>query len=78
MMYSAYKLNKEGDNIQPGRIPFPIWNQFVVPCLVKLLLLDLLLKRQVRKQQLEWTWNNRLVPNWERNMSRPYIVTLVI
>ena len=31
MMYSAYKLNKQGDNIQPWRIPFPIWNQSVVP-----------------------------------------------
>ena len=27
MMYSAYKLNKQGDNIQPWRIPFPIWNR---------------------------------------------------
>ena len=25
-----------------------------------------------------WTWNNRLVPNRERNMSRLYIVTLLI
>ena len=32
MMYSACKLNKQGDNIQPSRTPFPIWNQFVVPC----------------------------------------------
>ena len=32
MMYSAYKLNKEGDNIQSWRTPFPIWNQSVVPC----------------------------------------------
>ena len=31
MMYSAYKLNKQGDNIQPRRTPFPIWNQSVVP-----------------------------------------------
>ena len=31
MMYSEYKLNKQGDNIQPWRIPFPIWNQSVVP-----------------------------------------------
>ena len=30
MMYSAYKLNKQGDNIQPWRTPFPIWNQFYV------------------------------------------------
>ena len=34
MMYSAYKLNKQGDNIQPWRTPFPILNQSVVPCLV--------------------------------------------
>ena len=32
MMYSACKLNKQGDNIQPWHIRFPIWNQFVVPC----------------------------------------------
>ena len=27
MMYSAYKLNKQCDNIQPWCTPFPIWNQ---------------------------------------------------
>ena len=27
MMYSAYMLNKQGDNIQPWHTPFPIWNQ---------------------------------------------------
>ena len=32
MIYSAYKLNKEGDNIQPWRTPLLIWNQSVVPC----------------------------------------------
>ena len=32
MMYSAYKWNKQGDNIQPWWTPFPIWNQSVVPC----------------------------------------------
>ena len=32
MMYSAYKLNKHGDNIQSWRTPFPIWNQSVVSC----------------------------------------------
>ena len=40
MMYSAYKLNKQGDSIQPWHTPFLIWNQSIVPCLV-LLLLDL-------------------------------------
>ena len=29
MMYSAYKLNQQGDNVQPWHTPFPIWNQAV-------------------------------------------------
>ena len=32
MIYSAYKLSKQGNNMQPWRTPFPIWNQSVVPC----------------------------------------------
>ena len=31
-MFSAYKLNKQGDNIKPWCTPFPIWNQSVFPC----------------------------------------------
>ena len=34
MMYPAYKLNKQGDNIQPWYISFPILNQSIVPCKV--------------------------------------------
>ena len=32
MMYSAYKLNKQGDSVQPCRAPLPVWNQSVAPC----------------------------------------------
>ena len=32
MRYSAYKLNKQCDNIQPWYTPFPILNQSMVPC----------------------------------------------
>ena len=32
----------------------------------------------VKKQKLDWTWNNRLVPNRKRSSSRLYIVTLFI
>ena len=32
MMYSAYKLNKQGDNIQLRCTPFPILNQSIVSC----------------------------------------------
>ena len=31
MIYSAYKLNKQGDNIQPWRTPFPIYERDEVP-----------------------------------------------
>ena len=34
VMYSAYKLNKQGDNIQLWHTPFSIWNKSIVPCLV--------------------------------------------
>ena len=34
MIYSAHKLNKQGDTIQPWHTPFQIWNQSVVPCQV--------------------------------------------
>ena len=33
MMYSAYKLNKQSDNILPWQTPSPILNQSVVLCL---------------------------------------------
>ena len=34
-MYSTYKFNEQGDNIQPWCTPFPIWNKSDVPCPVK-------------------------------------------
>ena len=51
MMYSAYKLNKQGDNIQPWCTPLLIWNQSVVPCPVLTVVswpAYRFLKRQVR------------------------------
>ena len=51
MMYSAGKLNKQGENIQPWPTPFPIWNQSVVPCPVQTVAswpANRFLKRQVR------------------------------
>ena len=32
MMFSAYKLNKQGDNIQPWHTPFLILNQSIIAC----------------------------------------------
>ena len=59
MMYSAYKLNKQGDNIQPWRTPFPIWNQSVVPCSVPTVAswpAYRFLKRQVRWSGIPISW----------------------
>ena len=42
-------------------------------CLLKNLYVD-----QEATVKTVWTWNNRLVPNWERSTSRLYIVTLLI
>ena len=49
MMYSVYKLNKQGDN--PWHTPFPIWNQSIVPCPVTIVAswpAYRFIKRQVR------------------------------
>ena len=59
MMYSAYKLNKQGDNIQPWRTPFPIWNQFAVPSPVLTVAswpVYRFLRRQVRWSGIPISW----------------------
>ena len=59
MMYSAHKLNKQGDNTQPWRTPLPIWNQSVVPCPVLTVAswpAYRFLKRQVRWSGIPISW----------------------
>ena len=59
MMYSAYKLNKQDDNIQPWRTPFPIWNQSSVPCPILTVAYwpaYRFLKRQVRWSGIPFSW----------------------
>ena len=59
MTYSAYKLNKQGDNTQPWSTPFPIWNQSVVPCLVLTIAswsAYRFLRRQVRCSGIPISW----------------------
>ena len=54
MTYSAYKLNIQGDNIQPWHTFFSFWNQSVGPCPVLTVaswLAYRFLKRQVRPLQ---------------------------
>ena len=63
MMYSAYKLNKQGDNIQPWRTPFPIWNQSIVPCLV-LTVASCPAYRFLRRQTCKVVWYSCLFKNF--------------
>ena len=58
-MCSAYKLNGQGDNIQPWRTLFPIWNQSVVPCPVLTFAswpAYKFLKRQIRWSGIPISW----------------------
>ena len=55
MMYSAYKLNKQGDNIQPWYTPFPIWNWFVVPCPCPVLTVASWPAYKFLKMQIRWS-----------------------
>ena len=52
-MYSAYKLKQQGDNIQPWCIPFLIWNQSVVPCLI--LTVDSWPAYRFLRRQVRWS-----------------------
>ena len=59
MMYSAQKLNTQGDNIQPWRITFPVRNQSVVPCPVLTVAswpAYRFLRRQVRWPGISTSW----------------------
>ena len=53
MMYSAYKLNNQGDKIKPWCTPVPIWNQSVVSCPV-LTVASWLAYRFLRRQVRVW------------------------
>ena len=61
-MYSAYKLNKQGDNIQPWRTPFLIWNQSVVPCQV--LNVDSWPANRFHRRQVRLVWYSHLLNNF--------------
>ena len=59
IMYSAYELNKQGDNIQPWCTPFPICSQSVVPCPVLTIAsgpAHRFLRRQVRWSGISISW----------------------
>ena len=62
MMYSGYKLNKQGDNIQPWHSPYPIWNRSIVPCLV--LTIASFTHIQVSQEAGDVVWYSHLLKNF--------------
>ena len=59
-----------GTHVNLWRIHFDIWQNYYN--YVKF-------KNKIKlKKKKNWTWNNRLVPNWKRSMSRLHIVALLI
>ena len=59
MMYSAYKLNKQGDSTQPWHTRFLIWSQLVVPSPVLTVAswpVHRFLRRQVRWSGIPISW----------------------
>ena len=64
MMYTAFKLNKQGDNIQPWHTSFLIWNQPIIPCLALTVAswqAYRFLRRQIRCSGIPVSW--RLSPS---------------
>ena len=61
-MYSAYMLNKQGDNVQPWHTPLPIWNQSIVPCPV--LTVASLTCIQVSQEAGQVVWYSHLFKNF--------------
>ena len=53
LMCLAYKLNKQGDNIQPCHARFLIWNQSIVPCPV--LIVASLPSYRFLRRQVRWS-----------------------
>ena len=63
MMYSPFKLNKQGDNIQPWHTPFPIWNQSAIPHPV--LTVAAWSAYRFLKKQVRWlVWYSHLLKNF--------------
>ena len=59
VIYSAYKLKKQDDNIQPWQTPFQTWSQCVVPCPVLTVAswpTYRFLRRQVRWSDISVSW----------------------
>ena len=71
MMWSADKLNKHGDNIQPWHTPFPILNESIVSCPV--LTVDSLRSIQISQETGKVVWYSHLFKDFP-----PFVVIYTV
>ena len=55
MMSSAYKLNKQAEDILPWRTPFPIWNLSIIPFVVLVLTIASWPAHRFLRMQIRWS-----------------------
>ena len=60
MMYSAYKLNEQGGNIQPWHTPFPIWTSL----LLHVRFYCFLTCKQISQEADQVVWYSHLLKNF--------------
>ena len=63
MMHSADNLNKQGDNIQPWSIPFPILNKPAIPSFHVLLYCCFLTCMQISQEAAKLVWYSHFFKN---------------
>ena len=63
IMHSEYNLNKQGDNIQPWSIPFPILNQPAIPLFHVLFYCCFLTCMQISQEAAKLVWYSHLFKN---------------
>ena len=68
-MYSAYELNKQGDNMQPLCTPFPIWN-WSVPCPVLIVASYCI---QISQEAGQAVWYSHLLEEFSTVSCDPHI-----
>ena len=64
MMYSACKLNKQGNTIQLCHTSFPILNQSLIPCLVLTVAFWPTYRRQASQETGKVVWYSHLFNNF--------------
>ena len=72
-MYSAYKLNKQNDSIQPWRTPFPMLNQSIEPVYCSGSNCSFLTCIQISQEAGKVVWHSHLLKNFPQFVVIPIV-----